>query len=437
MFEQSLYDTEPVATPLAEGDLFHKYEIKNWDLGPRLYKIFAITAACNILAILLVAQTSLLTTKTCDSPIVGRVCQVLDTVYVGALLFGTDREYVDAAYDKTDLGDYEITYVDASGETPPLSYPEGYFQIANPDEYQAMLAQQNEPLVMSELPPGIPMTTPSRGNSLIDTKPIVPKHNDDVIDGDLPTTIGGGSTASNGKKPTHGKPTGIGTGGTADIKVKPTPEPSPISSNAVEGVVINKRPLTDFADGIVTKWATKEVDLNSDFTLVLNGYINADGKLDRTKSKFDTAKTKGDPKMIDVGKAALEALGDSNYLSYLKLAGVDQITATLVQDDQQITVVISSVQKTPERANSVSSLVSGAILLGKVKVENPSDERTLLDGAKVSTDGKNFILNFAIPKPIAQEMINRKLKEAQAKKTQQSQPNSNALSKASDNTAKR
>ena len=114
------------------------------------------------------------------------------------------------------------------------------------------------------------------------------------------------------------------------------------------------------------------------------------------------------------------------------------MTATLTQDDQQITVVITSVQKTPERANSVSSLISAAILGGKLKVANPSDERTLLDSAHSTTDGKKtFVLNFAISKPIAQEIITKKLNEAQSKKAQQTKPSSRSLVKSADSTAKK
>src|SRR5438876_8126475 len=135
MFEQSLYQESAAGQPCSEGDLFRSYEIKNWNYSPRLFKIIGISALANMLAILIVAQTSLLTMKGCDSPLVGGVCQVLDTVYIGALLFGTDREYVDAAYEKTDLGeDAEITYIDVSNITPPLQYPAGYFQIANPEQ---------------------------------------------------------------------------------------------------------------------------------------------------------------------------------------------------------------------------------------------------------------------------------------------------------------
>ena len=207
-----------------------------------------------------------------------------------------------------------------------------------------------------------------------------------------------------------------------------------MTSETVNAVEINKKPLTDFADDVATKWDAKEVDLNQDFTIVLNGVLTKDGKLDKDKSKFDVSKQKGDPKMIDVGKAALEALGDSGYLTYLKLLGVDKVNATLVQDDKTITVIITSSQKTPERAKTVADGLQGAIMLGKLKTNNPSDERTLLDGATVTSDGKSFVLNFVIPKPVAQEMITRKLKEAQAKKAEQQKPSGNMTVKSTDNT---
>src|SRR3982751_5202632 len=106
MFEQSLYDKDfgERAMP-GKGDLFYGYEIQPWLTRPQVYKIIGLSAVVNILALLIVAQTPLLTMKGCDSPLVNRVCQVLDTVYIGSVLFGTERDYVDAAYEKTNLAD--------------------------------------------------------------------------------------------------------------------------------------------------------------------------------------------------------------------------------------------------------------------------------------------------------------------------------------------
>ncbi|MEO7673748.1 MAG: hypothetical protein ABIU09_06690, partial [Pyrinomonadaceae bacterium] len=169
MFEQESYNN---ATQIEsqDGDLFNNYEIKNWDYSSTIYKILAISAVLNIGVLAFIGQTNLLTLRGCDSPFVGRVCQVLDMAYVGTVLFGTEREYVDMEYEKTDLGDAEITYIDVSGETPPLSYPEGYFQLANPVQY-AMLQQQAEnPSSFTNTPgmnfPGFPTPSNNDGDLL-------------------------------------------------------------------------------------------------------------------------------------------------------------------------------------------------------------------------------------------------------------------------------
>ena len=442
MFEHSIYEAEPQPTPLHEGDLFYHYELPNWQLGPRIYKILGISAVANLLIFFVFTATPILTMKGCDSPFVGSVCQVLDTLYVGSKVFGTDRDYVDAVYDKTKIGDADVTFVDVTGDTPPLDYPEGYFQIANPDEFAALQAAANDPNGASSgtipgIPPGIALSTPDQGAALFNTPQHLPKSNPKAVEGPLPSGFGTDDNAvatNNGKK-------GGKKGGTPDASPSPSPSPevgpSPMSTDAMSAVQINKRPLTDFADQVVTQWTTKQIDLNQNFTIVLNGYITPDGKLDTNKSRFDVKKESGDPKMINIGKEAFQALGETGMLSYLKSAGIDQITAVLIQDDQNLTVQISSPQKTPEMANKISSAVAFAIMFGKTRVQNPSDELTLLTAAQASTDGKkNFVLNFVLPKPVAQEMITRKLQEAQAKKAQP-QPSSESNTRPNNNTAQK
>lgn len=449
MFEQSFYQHQPQSPAPYEPppDLFQEYEIKNWDIGPRVYKIIAISAIANIFALLVVAQTSLLTMKGCDSPLVGRVCSVLDVVYVSSMLFGTEREYVDAAYDPTRISDdAEITFVDVTGVTPPLSYPEGYFQLANPEQF-AMAMDPNNPFPYGNGMPadidvsGIPSTSPSTGN-LLDTPQVLPQPNPNVVTGNLPSF--GNDSPSTYKAPRPRRTPRVQSNlpdidDTAELKASPTPTPEPgpkpMSSDEVKGVEINKKPLVDFADDVAVKWSANEVDISKDFAVVLNGVLAADGSLDLKASKFDVAKQQGDQKMIDIGKAALEALGKSGYLTYLKNLNVDRFVATLVQDDKNVTVIITSTQKSPELAKTIASGLNSYIAIGKSVTQDPSDERTLLNGAKVVAEGRNFVLNFAVPKPIAQEMINRKLKEAQAKKAAQPKPNGTLSNRSDDRSA--
>jgi len=63
------------------------------------------------------------------------------------------------------------------------------------------------------------------------------------------------------------------------------------------------------------------------------------------------------------------------------------------------------------------------------------DEQVFLQKASVTAEGKTFILNFNLPKPLVQEMIMRKLAETKEKEAKQ--PEGNALARPSDNTAKR
>src|ERR671912_271553 len=111
MFEQQSYRYDLPAEPLREGDLFYtSNEIGRWKFDNRIYAIFA-GAAVFVFAFLGIAgQTPLLTARGCDSPFVGRVCQVLDMAYVGTMLYGTDREYIDAEYDKIDLNEAEVVW---------------------------------------------------------------------------------------------------------------------------------------------------------------------------------------------------------------------------------------------------------------------------------------------------------------------------------------
>lgn len=444
MFEHSIYEPEPVATPTQEGDLFHNYEIKSWELSKRIYQILGVSAFLNVLALLVFSTTSVLTMKGCDSPLVGNVCQVLDTIYVGSKLFGTDREYVDAVYDKTELGDADVTFVDVSGDVPPLSYPEGYFQIANPEQFLAQVEQANNPTTDSGfIAPGIPITPPSMGNSLIDTPQRLPKVNSNPIDGDLPSGFGDAgsnpTTRKNRRKPAKPTPDEDDTADN-EGKDKKEDDPKVNPTDPVTEVTINREPMKKFGKETAEKVDKKEVDLSSNFKVVAQATLTADGKLDTTIDKKTKQKksrilhAEGDEKMIAVVTDAIAAIGDSGWLGYLKTQGIEKLNFTFTQTDDQLIVNITSEQLTPERAKKVSSGLSGliSIALGADATGFKTlgtDEKALLQAAKVTDNKKQVVLDFVLPKPIAQEMINRniqKSKEAETgKKSQRVEPAAN------------
>ncbi|MGI8786298.1 MAG: hypothetical protein ACR2HG_00870 [Pyrinomonadaceae bacterium] len=435
-----------------EKEIFQHYEIKNWNYSPRLYKIFGAAAAFNLLAILIIGQTNLLTRKGCDSPFVNRVCQVLDAVYVGSKLLDSNSEIGSGDYQKTELADADITYIDVTGEDPPLKYPEGYFALANPNDFMAMQNPISDFSTMNPIP-GIPTNPTITGDTnLINTPQVTPTPNKNAVTGTIPTSpfsFGANPVpppikrvkpprvnAPRLPKTINGSPNALPNlenPTTAENKDKTNEKKTdknlnPIDSAAVKEVEITKKPFEDLGDDLNDKLAKKEVDLTKPFLVVLDGTITADGKLDPKKSKF--VKYEGDEQMVNIAKQAIEAVGESGFLSYLKNNGVDHVNFTMVQDDKQIYIKIISDQKTPEKAKTAESGFN--IILAGLKFADANNfkkldenSKALVENSKVTSDGKNFILNFALPKQDAQDIINRALKQRAEKKTNQ-QPNSTA-----------
>ncbi|MBP6003556.1 MAG: hypothetical protein KA746_09005 [Pyrinomonadaceae bacterium] len=464
MFEQQLFESENAVQPELEADgLFGQYEIKTWELSPRLFKIVAASAIANVLALLVFAQTSVLTMKGCDSPLVGSVCQALDTVYVGAMLFGTDREYVDAEYAKTDLGDAEITYIDVTGVTPPLSYPEGYFQIANPVQWEMAQQQQamfNEPGMLAPgipagFPPSTPMQRPQMGGSLLDTKPNPPKPKSNVIDGDLPDSVDDAVVAGTnpgttkrppgGKKPAANVPERNEDGSIPGIpnSVGKNPDgtvnPTTTGTNENGDPLINKRPFVDLANNVNDLLDKNQVKLESAFVVNASGKLTKDGKFDPKSFRYGQAQS-NDEKLIDIVKESIEAINDSGYLAYLKdLSGKD-FGLLLQQDDLNITAIVQSELESDTRARSIKSSLDLAISLAKMKKtsaeadQNDKDDLVLLEGAKIEVEGKRVIIRFVVPKQVALPMIQRKLAE---QKAAPKQPNGNAIVRTGETTAKK
>lgn len=444
-----------------EQELFQTYEVKNWDFSARIYKILAASAIFNILALLVVAQSNLLTTKGCDSPLVNKVCQVLDTIYVGGTILTTDTEYVSKDFEPTVLEDAEIIWVDQTG-VEKYKYPEGYFALSNPE----LMTPQEIPNADGSFPtniPGIPNPTIG-GTDLMNQPQVLPQPNDKAVTNlpDSPFTFENNPTVNRPKtqRPKNWKnnPTVPKTSPdklptlTPDQTADKTDKTLTTDKNeTVAEVEINKEPMKKFASDVKVKFEKKEVDLSRNFKVVADGVLTKDGKLDitidkKTKQPKSRILTKeGDPQMIEIAEKAIAAIGDSGWLGYLQGQGIEKINFTVVQDNDNLQVIITSDLPTPERANTVTSgvsgIISGALLLDKNGFKKlGEDEKVLLNNAKAlvnPANAKQFVLNFVIPKAVAQEMITRKLKEP-IENTTETKPNGSTaqIKESKQNTAK-
>ena len=451
MFEQELYN-EPAAARSQEGDLFHKYEITNWDLGPRIYKILAFSAIFNIAALAFVAQSDLLTRKGCDSPWAGRVCQVLDMAYVGTMIFGTEREFIDKEYEKIDLGEAEITFIDASNVSPPLDYPEGYFQIANPEEF-ALLKQQQENAGFTSGFNSV-TTTPSLGNDLITKVPELPKPNNDAVVGDLPDSpfsTDDSSSSTTAKKGRNGRSSAnrsnansnsdqtvaqndANTNSNVNANTNPT-----LNSDPVAAVEINKRPLVDLGNEINARKEKGPLNLESEFSVTGKGKLDKDGKFDPKTFRFGPAAGQ-DPAIVDIVKESVEALNEAGYLAYIKDVVGKELGFVLVQNAENLEATfqtdLDNESLAKYRKTSLDALISIAKMRkqGENASQNDKDDLVLLNGVTTEVEGKTLRIKFVAPKLIVHPMIQRKLAEQAA---EMKKPNGIANITNSANTAAR
>lgn len=441
MFDRLSYSTEPPAASRA-GDLFYKYEIKSWELSPRIYKILAVSAILNALGILLFSQTNVLTAKGCDSPLVGPVCRVLDTVYVGAVIFGTERDYIDAEYERVDLGEAEVVWLDRTGEAPPFSYPEGYFQLANP-ESAALSPDSFDPLAALPL-------QPENGGGLLGTVPVLPPPiSDDPAEGDTPAA-NHANTGNNLPKPGDrssksnsnsadavANNNAANANSDADTAANYNAASGANQTDPVLGIEINKRPIVDLGNYVNELLEKKEVDLQSDFIINARGKLDKDGRLDPKTFRFLEAAGENE-KMVEVVKEAIEALNVAGYLQYLKELSGKDLALVLQQDDVNISAVIQSEMESETRAKTIKSALDFAISISKSRKsaenvdQNDKDDLILLEAAKIETDGKKVVIHFTVPKEIVHPMIQRKLAEQAA---ELAKPNSSAEVRGPANTA--
>ena len=473
MFEKPLYEFEPTAARAVESDLFRDYELKSWVFTPRVVRFVALSTVVNIVALLVVAQTSLLTLKGCDSPLVGSVCKVLDTVYVGALLWGTEREYADAAYAETRIDeDDEITYIDVSNVIPPIKYPEGYFQVANPEQFivpqeivDGMAFTQDIP----GIPNGIPM---AQGNSLFDTPQKLPTPNpdilDDLSDGNSYNNGSGGFVPFEKTYPTK-RPKGP-----KKVKVSPTPDysetpdedvvaqlespsttptpvqtfeptPTPSETESKEdrlGVFINKRPLTDGAKATIQAVDAKQIKLETNFKVGLTGTLGLakDGKTVILKNPKPIPLAKGevnDPAMEKFVRQWILWLGDSGWLGHIdnldkqKKIKDKRVAIMLGQNDTEFVAIVNA--ELPDEntaktfASSLNFYIDGAAAV------TDGDEKLFLDAAETTFSGSSLVLNVKFDKKSFQEILGRYIaKEKAAPKP----TDSTAGSKPADNPVK-
>lgn len=381
-----------------QEELFETYELKGWNWSKRLYQILGVAVILNVVGFVFMAQANFLTGKTCDSPIASGVCSVLDTLYVGGSLLGTDTTFVSNPYDPTQILDSdEITYVNV-GNYQPLTYPAGYFTLANPDQQQPF-----DPMMpTSPEIPGI-STTPSDGG-LINTTPILPTDTGDVLVGEKPSSPFG--------KVTQGKITNR----KSQPKVTPTPVPTADDEKAKvseedEGK-FNNKPLKDLGNKYADAILGKDIDVNAPFTIEVLTKLDENGKFINPRI---TSKSGVDEKMNNLAKEAIAAFSDSKLLRPLYELGGRDVLIIFSQDADNLQAIIKTKTPSEARARSMQSTIGLWIQNSSAFMKEGSDEAALLKKAQLGTEQNFFVINFLMSNEEKTQLIDKSLRSLKEK----------------------
>lgn len=174
----------------------------------------------------------------------------------------------------------------------------------------------------------------------------------------------------------------------------------------------NKRPLQDFADGLNVQLDSGKVDLDKPFSITVDGYLTKDGRLDIKRTRF--TKSEGDLQMVEIAKQAVEAVSDSNILSYLQQLGVEKVKIVFSQNESEVQASIVSEMPTEEKARTISSGLSGLFAIAKFSVKGET-EKTLLNAVMIQPQNKNCTINFAMPKEEAHRILKNELQKRKEK----------------------
>jgi len=404
------------------------------------YQILGASVVVNLVLLSIFGQASFLTAKGCDGPLVGKVCQVLDTVYIGTMLFGTDREYADVAYDPTRLSkDDDVTFVDVSNLEAPLEYPEGYFQIANPDQQFASVDQTA--MNNGFIAPGIPSNpTVTTTPDLTNTPQVLPPANPNAVEGTLPTFNDANPTTPRNRRNPRLNRTPNGTtvaDANANTNTNSNSNPTVQNSNTPNanataqqdepvlddhGVFINKKPLNDQLNETIKQVDQNKIKLDEPFkvTIAATLALNKDGKtytLRDAKPVVDP-KVKNDPVIEKVVQDWILRIGDSGWLGYLNVVDVNKklksrkVIISVEQNQTDFTANIRSELSTENDAKTAASGLS--LILTTGAQAGKGDVPLFLGAAKSTNQGNYLIFDFALPKDKVQEMIQHKLDEARA-----------------------
>jgi hypothetical protein len=323
---------------------------------------------------------------------------VRDALNIAALIGNT--EFVDKPYEKTEIEDVQML----SLANNKFHYPPGYFLT---DAERLALAQQQA----DTFPP--PVAFPRYKERAVSTPT------------PTPTPEASPSPLPNASPEQDLKAQDDTAKKTSDADAKSPEDPEDIEKKlqaiARENSVarpnedeINKRPLKDWLAHANELKVKGQLDLSSAVEITIAAKLNSDCRL----SNAEVIQKSGDARLTDVAKEMVSAIGDSGMLSFLRdprkkdpaTRGCDEIPLQLSikLDQSEISAQVESQADSAERAAQMAKGYNDLLSVGQF-VKQGKDEEAIFKNTRVTSEGKQIIVNFTMPRQTAGEMLQKQL----------------------------
>lgn len=353
-------------------ELFENFEINREPIWPVLLRL---TAASLVLHGALVASAIY-------------VPGVRNALNIASIF--SDAKYVDEDYNRTVVGE-RAQVIDLAQEK--FRYPEGYFATGAevpPDPFAPEIIAQMQtqmPVFLPPKPQPTPTPAPSPSPEPSPTASPTPQPSPSASPA-LPGTPGGdvAAAAANPKEQAEKDLNKIA----AEHNVERPNEDA-----------INKKPLKDWLVRANELKVKGELDLNQAIEMVIEAGLDEEGVL---HDPVVVQKT-GDPRLIEVAKELVAAIGDSKVLGFMK-KDARKLRITIRLDQNEVVAKVESEVATPERAKELSQGY-GLLLFGGTIARKGQDEEILYKSTTVSSDGKQVVVNFKMPRATAATMLKK------------------------------
>ena len=353
------------------GELFDRFEINRTPRWPMLSRLVALSVVAHGLFFVAVVYVPTLRSM----------------LYVASNMSGI--KFVSEDYDPTLIGQ-RATIVKLEPHQP-LYYPPDYFgapEVAETTQFDPMLVQQAAP------PPPMPTYRPRR--------PRTPR----VVEAAEPSPT-----------PT---PEEV-------AQATPTPSPEPLTEEQKKaeeemariarenGIArppgnINTKPFEDIAVKGKELFDQGKLNFNSAIDVTATAALNEDGTLKEDTINFDW-KTASDQNTADLALQLVNAMSQSRVLVVLKgpeNKGAQNVTISLKLDQQTVKIAVLSDMTSDAEAMKTALGCAALVAIGK-QAKKGSNEGVLYENLKFDSSGKQFIMNFEMPKDAAGKMITEML----------------------------